>query len=78
MEEDLELMCKVLPDPESQGYANNVNTGPCLKNAKQLGADVSVQFSAKAGKMPPSTDFNCENAFGAAFRIPFTPPCLDD
>lgn len=51
-EEDLDLMHKVLPDPESQGYANIVNTGPWFKNAKQTGADAAVQFSAKAGKTP--------------------------
>lgn len=57
MEEDLDRMGKVLPDPKSQGYANNVNTDACLKNAKQPGADASVQFSAKAGKTPSSTAF---------------------
>lgn len=57
MEEDLDLMHKVLPDPESQGYANIVNTGPWFKKAKQPGADASVQFSAKAGKTPSIAEF---------------------
>lgn len=57
MEEDLDLMRKVLPDPESQGYANIVNTGPWFKNAKQPGADASIQFSAQAGKTPWITEF---------------------
>lgn len=57
-------MRKALPDPESQGYANIVNAGPWFKNAKQPGADASVQFSANAGKTPSIKRFTPKDSGG--------------
>ena len=41
--QDLDLMRKVLPDLQSQGHTHIANTEPWFKNAKQPGADASVQ-----------------------------------
>lgn len=70
MEEDLDLMHKVLPDPESQGYANIVNTGPWCKNAKQPGADASVRLSANAGKTSSITRFTPNRSLSNTFQPP--------